>query len=58
MLNIDNPYFEQIACHMYPTEFKLNKAHFDTETPFQGLLINNSTVSSKITINKVNLILK
>ena len=26
LLNIDNPYFEQKVCQIYPTELQLNKA--------------------------------
>ena len=26
LLNIDNPYFEQMVCQIYPTELLLNKA--------------------------------
>ena len=34
LLNIDNPYFEQVVGQIYPTELQLNKANsFDTETP-------------------------
>ena len=47
LLNIDNPYFEQMVGQIYPTEFQLNKANSsDTEAPF--LSITNGTVSSKI----------
>ena len=41
LLNIANPYFEQIGSRIYPTELRLNKANsfvFDTETPFLYLL--------------------
>ena len=32
LLNIDNPYFEQMVSQIYPTELHLNKANFsDTE---------------------------
>ena len=32
LLNIDNPYFEQMVCQIYPTELQLNKANSsDTE---------------------------
>ena len=43
LLNIDNPYFEQMAGQIYPTELQLNKANSsDTEAPFFGLeLVNN-----------------
>ena len=51
LLNIDNPYFEQMVGHLYPTELQLNKANSsDTEAPFFGLnlSITNGIVSSKI----------
>ena len=51
LLNIDNPYFEQMVCQIYPTELQLNKAIFsDTEAPFLhlNLSITNGIVSSKI----------
>ena len=28
LLNIDNPYFEQMVDHIYPTELQLNKVNF------------------------------
>ena len=35
LLNIDNPYFEQMVDHIYPTELQLNKAKSsDNESPF------------------------
>ena len=35
LLNIDNPYFEQMVGQIYPTELQLNKANSsDTETKF------------------------
>ena len=35
ILDIDNPYFEQMVDQIYPTELKLNKAKTsDTEAPF------------------------
>ena len=35
LLNIDNPYFEQMVSQIYPTELLLNKANStDTEAPF------------------------
>ena len=35
LLNIDNPYFEQMVGQIYPTEQKLNKANSsDTKAPF------------------------
>ena len=51
LLNIDNPYFEQVVGQIYPTEFQLNKANSsDTEAPFLdlNLSIKNGIVSSKI----------
>ena len=44
LLNIDNPYFEQMLGQIYPTELQLNKANSsDTEAPFFGLeLVNNN----------------
>ena len=51
LLNINNPYFEQMVSQIYPTELQLNKANSsDTEAPFLdlNLSITNGTVSSKI----------
>ena len=51
LLNIFNPYFEQMVGQIYPTEHKLNKSIcFDTEAPFLdlNLSITNGIVSSKI----------
>ena len=51
LLNIDNPYFEQMVGQIYPTELQLNKANTsDTEAPFLdlNLSITNGKVSSKI----------
>ena len=51
LLNIDNPYFEQMVGQIYPTGLQLNKANsFDTEAPFSdlNLSITNGIVSSKI----------
>ena len=51
LLNIDNPYFEQMVSQIYPTELQFNKANFsDTEAPFLdlNLSITNGIVSSKI----------
>ena len=61
LLNIDNPYFEQIVGQIYPTELQLNKANSsDTEAPFLdlNLSITNGIVSSKIYENGMILILK
>ena len=43
LLNIDNPYCEQMVGQIYPTELQLNKANSsDTETPFfEPELVNN-----------------
>ena len=51
LLNIDNPYFEQMVGQIYPTELQLNKANSsDTGAPFLdlNLSITNDIVSSKI----------
>ena len=50
ILNIDNPYFEQMVGQIYPTELQLNKANSNTEAPFLdlNLSITNDIVSSKI----------
>ena len=35
LLNMDNPYFEQMVSQIYTTELQLTKAHsFDNEAPF------------------------
>ena len=51
LLNIDNPYFEQIVGQIYPTELQLNKAD-SSDTVAQLLALNlsktNGIVSSKI----------
>ena len=51
LLNIDNPYFEEMVGQIYPTELQLNKENSsDTEAPFLdlNLSITNGIVSSKI----------
>ena len=51
LLDIDNPYFEQMVGQIYPTELQLNKANSsDTEAPFLDLNLSktNGIVSSKI----------
>ena len=61
LLNIDNPYFEQMAGQIYPTELQLNKANSsDTEAPFLdlNLSITNGIVLLKFMINRMILILK
>ena len=53
LLNIDNPYFEQMVGQIYPTELQLNKANSsDTEAPFLdlNLSITNGIVSSKFMV--------
>ena len=58
LLNIDNPYFEQMVSQIYPTALQLNKANSsDTEAPFLklDLSITNGIVSSKIMINGTTL---
>ena len=43
LLNIDNLYFEQMVCLVYPAELHLNKATLsDTEDPLFGLGNNQS----------------
>ena len=61
LLNIDNPYFEQMVGQIFPTELQLNKANSsDTEAPFLdlNLSITNGIVSSKIYDKRMILILK
>ena len=51
LLNIDNPYFEQMVGQIYPTALEFNKGNSsDTEAPFLdlNLSITNGIVSSKI----------
>ena len=51
LLNIDNPYFEQMVGQKYPTELQLHKVNSsDTEALFLDLIfsITNGIVSSKI----------
>ena len=51
LLNIDNPYFEQMLGQIYPSELQLDKANSsDTEAPFSdlNLSITNRIVCSKI----------
>ena len=51
LINIDNPYFEQMVGQIYPTELQLDKANYsDTEALFLdlNLSITNGIVSSKI----------
>ena len=38
LLNIENPYFEQMVGQIYPTELQFNKANSsETEAPFLNL---------------------
>ena len=49
LLNIDNPYYEQMVGQIYPTELQLIKANYsDTEAPFLdlNLSITNGIKSS------------
>ena len=51
LLNIDNPYFEQMVGQIYPTELQFNKANSsDTEAPLLDLTLSttNGIVFSKI----------
>ena len=49
LLDIDNPYFQQMVGQIYPTELQLNKANSsDTGAPFLNMSITNGIVSSKI----------
>ena len=51
LLNIDNPYFEQMVGQIYPTELQLDKANSSyIEAPFLdlNLSITNGILSSKI----------
>ena len=51
LLNIDNPYFEQMVGQIYSTKLQLKKSNSsDTEAPFLdlNLSITNSIVSSKV----------
>ena len=51
LLNIDNPYFEQMVGQIYPTELQLNMANsYNTKASFfdLNLSITNGIVSSKI----------
>ena len=54
LLNINNPYFEQMVGQIYPTQLQLNKTNSsDNEALFLdlNLSITNGIVSSKIMIN-------
>ena len=51
LLNMDNPYFEQMVGQIYPNELQLDKANSsDTKAPFLDLNLSiiNGIVSSKI----------
>ena len=50
LINIYNPYFEQMVDQIYPTALQLNKVNssdISTEAPFLDLSITNSIVSAK-----------
>ena len=54
LLNIDNPYFEQMVGQIYPTELELNKVNSsDTEALFLNLnlSITNGIVSGIVLLN-------
>ena len=51
LINIDNPYFEQMVSQIYPTELQLNSTNSsNTKAPFLDLNLSilNGIVSSKI----------
>ena len=48
LLNIDNPYFEGMVNHIYPSELQLNKANTKALFLDLHLSISNGFVSSKI----------
>ena len=51
ILNINNAYFDNMVCQIYPSELQLNKTNTsDTETSFLDLhlSISNDIVSTKI----------
>ena len=55
LLNIDNPYFEQMVGQIYPTDLQINKTNSsDTEAPFfdLNLSMTNGIVSSKIYVKR------
>ena len=61
LLDINNPYFEQMVGQIHPTELQLNKANSsETEAPFLDLNLSmrSGIVSSKFMINGMILILK
>ena len=50
ILNIDNPFFEEMVGQIYPTELKLNRPNSsDTEAPFSDL--NLSITNSIVLLN-------
>ena len=61
LLNIDNPYFEQMVGQICHTELQLNKTNSsDTEAPLLdlNLSISNGIASSKVYDKRMILILK
>ena len=54
MLNINNPYFDQMFGQIYPTDRQLNKADFsDTESKKDGK--DQELIQSSTTINDPDL---
>ena len=48
LLNIENPYFEQMVGQIYPTEHQLNNANSSNSFLGLNLSISNRIVSSEI----------
>ena len=54
LLNIDNPYFEQMVGQIYPTELQLSKANSsDTEAPLLDLNLLNLSITNGIVSSKI-----
>ena len=50
-VDIDTPYFEQMANQIYPTELQLIKTnHFEFEVPFLDLSIKNVFINMMILV--------
>ena len=61
ILNINNVYFDNMVCQIYPLELQLNKTNtFDTDAAFLDLhlSISNDIISTKIYDTVTTLILK
>ena len=57
LLNIDNPYFEEMVNQIYPPRLQLNEANTsDTEAPFLDLFLT-ALFHPKFMINVMTLIL-